>query len=104
MSDRIIIRKQDCIDYILTGVCNFYQINKQELLARARSPYKTKRKLFTVKILRDVADLQFKDIMYALDVTSQAGIWLNYSSITDDLSCDKLLKAEYNDLLKYLNV
>jgi chromosomal replication initiation ATPase DnaA len=104
----VLIRKKDRIDYILTGICRYYDTSMDDLMRRARTEKRFKRKRFAVKILRDIADCSLKDIMFAFNNKSEAAIWFIYDNITRDLDPysvgDKRLKKEYLNLLEYLRL
>jgi chromosomal replication initiation ATPase DnaA len=105
---RVIMRKQDRIDYVVDGICEYYGIDSNEFLRRARTDRRYKRKRIAIKILRDIADCSFKDIKYAFDNKSEANIWYIYDGITEDLNsgngCKMEVKKEYADIVKFLGV
>jgi chromosomal replication initiation ATPase DnaA len=105
---KLVFRRQDRIDYVMDGICNFYDITRAELLRKARSKERLKRKSITVKILRDAADCTLKDIMCAFNCSSQEGIWQIHSNITDDLEdrsfATKEIREEYNNVVIYLGL
>lgn len=105
---KVIMRKQDRIDYILNGLCQYYDITKEELLRRARTDKRYKRKRIAVKILRDIADCSFKDIKYAFNNTSENTIWFIHHYISEDLesnlSVNMAIKKEYADVLKSMGL
>lgn len=70
---RIIIRKEDRINFIVDGVCKFYDVPKEELLQKkARSSQLYRAKRMVIKLLRDIADCSFKDIRYAFEYGDEA--------------------------------
>lgn len=106
---KLIIRKQDRMDYIIDGVCRFYDIPITELVKRKATSVATyKHKRIAVKLLRDVADCSFKDIQYNFDRGNEQGVWQIYQRITEDLesgySSNKELKKEYAEILKFLGL
>lgn len=105
---KLIFRRQDRIDYVMNGVCGYYGIPREELLKKARSKVRMKRKSIVVKILRDAADCTLKDIMCAFNCSSQEGIWQIHSNITEDLedrsTATKEIREEYKNVVKYLGL
>lgn len=105
--DRIIIRKQDRIDYILDGVSEYFDIPRQELIKRYRNPTKYNRKRIAIKLLIDVADCKIADIKDVMGATSDTAISYTLCGIREDLSssCNNLdLKKEYKDVFKFLKL
>lgn len=105
---KVIMRKQDRIDYILNGLCKYYDITKEELLRRARTDKRYKRKRIAIKILRDIADCSFKDIKYAFHNTAENNIWIIHRNISEDLesnlSVNMAIKKEYAEVLNFLGL
>ena len=105
---KLIFRRQDRINYVMDGVCDYYNITKEELLRKERSKVRMKRKSIVVKILRDDADCQLKDIMFAFNCRSEVGIWQIHENITEDLEdrspATKEIREEYKNVLKYLGL
>jgi len=105
---RVILRKNDRIEYILSGVETYYGIDRIELLKKARTPERYKIKSFVVKILRDIADCSFKDIKHIYNNKSEETIWTIHQRVTEKLEskydCDVLLRKEYNNLLKSMGL
>jgi chromosomal replication initiation ATPase DnaA len=96
-------------DYVLDGVCRYYNIPKEELIfPRARTADRYHRKRITIKILRDKAELSLKDIKNAFKHGDEANTYQIYQRISDDLSAgfsiNTELKNEYADLLKFLGI
>lgn len=105
---KIIIWKKDRIDYIVNGICGFYNIKQNELFRYYRSAQKTKRKKFAVKLLREVADCSFEEIAQISKNISRSGICQSYNAFNDDISLNsygnKELKKEYLEILDYLKL
>jgi chromosomal replication initiation ATPase DnaA len=107
---RVILKRQDRVNYVLNGVCQFYNVSPQTLGARYRNTKLYDRKRIAVKALRDIADVTLFEVQMAFgaNTPSQWSIWKCYDSINEDLSKghnqNKELKAEYESLLKYLGV
>jgi len=100
----VIINKNDRIYYIVSGICRYYGITKEELGNRYRIPAKVKRKRITIKLLHDFADCRYGDIGMALGGKSGSGIWQSLDIINDDLDTDKELKKEYLAIKDYLKL
>lgn len=104
----VVIRKKDRINYVLNGVCSFYDISREELASYRRNPKKHNRKRLTIKVLYDIADICHREIAEHFTRTSLWAVQQSYSSISDDLAentyGNKELKQEYKELLKYLGV
>jgi len=105
---KVVILKKDRIEYILSGVETHYGIDRTELLKKARTPERYKRKSFVVKILRDIADCSFKDIKHLYNNKSEETIWTIHQRVTEKLEsrydCDVLLRKEYNNVLKSMGL
>jgi chromosomal replication initiation ATPase DnaA len=105
---KVIIRKADRIEFILSGMCNYYDITRDELLKKARTPEKYKRKAYVVKLLRDIADLSFKEIKWIYGNTGENSVWVIHSRITEaiDSRCDfdALARKEYKKILNFLEI
>jgi len=111
MSDRVIIRKQDRIDYILGGICNYYGLTMIDFKKYMRIPDTFNKKRIAMLILYDIADCSLKDIHYAMgyeNKTSLPNIHRHISNLREDISDDtvgnKALKKEYKDILKQLGL
>jgi chromosomal replication initiation ATPase DnaA len=97
MSDgKVIIRKKDRVEFILSGLCSYYNIEREELLRKARTPERYNRKGIAVKLLRDVADLSFKEITSIFGNTGENTNWVIYQRVEEN--------REYNNVLKYMGI
>jgi hypothetical protein len=105
---KIIIKRQDRIDYVLNGVCDYYGVTPNILGARYRNKEKFRRKCIAVKILRDIADISFKEINYAFGnkFPNIEGTWRQYQLINEELDSyeGKELKQTYKNILKHLGL
>jgi chromosomal replication initiation ATPase DnaA len=105
---RVIMKRQDRIDYVLNGMCRYYNIRMETLLHPARTRVRDKRKRIAIKLLRDIADVSFKEIKYAFGCNSEGGIYQIYSNISDDLSTDvsvtRHIRKEYDNIIEFLGV
>jgi hypothetical protein len=106
--DKVIIRKQDRIDYVINGICNYFGLDRNEFgrkYVRDRVKFNSKR--FAMLILYDVADCTLKDINSALhysDSTALVNVHTHISNLRMELEYDKKLQSQYKDILKYLNL
>ena len=102
------MRRQDRIDYVMNGICDYYKITKDKLIKGATSGKRFRIKRIAVKILRDIADISYKEIAYTFNVTSLPGIWHILMDMTEDLndrtSATKEIREEYKNVVKYLNL
>ncbi len=119
IKQRVIIRKKDRGEYILNGLCNYWDISRHDLLKPAiippshhgrgnrYSPLK-KRKYLAVYMLYYIADFQYKDIADVLGYSPKTMYHMTAMRdyIADLLSDngDALLKKEYSQILKYLQL
>jgi len=107
---KVVIRKQDRIDYILTGVADYYQTSISDIKSRRRSKRLINRKRLTIKLLYDVADCSLKDISSALGYCDDNlySVYSHLKDVREDMSSPltegKKLKTEYNNLLNHLNL
>jgi hypothetical protein len=108
---KIIIRKQDRIDYLLNGICSYYNITLKDLQRRHNDNFYAPIKRMAIKILYDIADIKFTEIALLLSdgrINKPNAAWMNYSKLTDKLdknyNGDGEVKKEYAKLLKYLKL
>lgn len=101
---RVIIRKKDRIEYILSGLCRYYDIEMNELIRKVGHGKNCIRKRFAVKILRDDADCTLKDIKNAFNNKDEANIFFIYQRISEDMGYDKALNQEYHNILNFLEI
>lgn len=106
--DKLIIKRQDRIDYIINGVCEFFDITLDELKSRRRNPDKYNRKRMAIKVLHDYGDISFRVISETFNGNSPSSMFLAYEGISLDVDPDtygnKEVKKQYNDLLKHLKL
>jgi chromosomal replication initiation ATPase DnaA len=101
---RVLIRKKDRIEYVLDGLCRYYDISRDELMRKTGHGKDCMRKRYAVKILRDEADCSLKDIMFAYNNKDEANIWFLYQRITEDMAYDKSMNQVYNNILNFLEI
>jgi len=106
---KVIIYKKDRINYLLNGVSNFYKMPIEEIQTkRARTDQRYKAKRMTVKLLRDVGDLSWKEIKHTFTHGDESNGWVIYQRLNEDLSAGDAinngLKREYKDLLKSMGL
>lgn len=106
MRRKVVIKRQDRIDYVIDGVCEYYGTTREGLMSLNRTEYNRRR--MTIKLLKDIADVPYKDICKNFSRNSIVAASLTYADITSDLSphCygNKELKEEYKKLLKHLGL
>lgn len=106
---KVIIRKQDRINYILNGICSYYGFPSQDEFVSKymRSPQKFNAKRIAMLMLYDIADCSLKDINFALNRshrTALTNIWGHIQNLKQDMEFDRQLKTEYNKILNFLNL
>lgn len=110
MKSKVIIWKQDRVNYIIDGVCSYYGIGRDRLFKYCRKPEKMDVKRITIKLLKDVADLSIPEISTAMGYKRNCypPVYKHYRSISDDISPNtygnKELKRTYLDILEFLNL
>jgi chromosomal replication initiation ATPase DnaA len=105
----VLIRKQDRIDYILKGVCDFYGVSLDTLNKPTRSTKKVIPRYMAMHLLYDIADCTLKDVTYALGYrNSVSSVSMHLQEIRDAIDPksygDMTIKAEYRELLRYLKL
>ena len=107
---KVVIRKQDRIDYILKGIAGYYDTTVEDIKSRRKNRYMVDRKRIAIVILYDIADCSLKDVSYALGY-SQGGdvnVFVHLKNTREDLSsptqAGRKFKKEYDNVLKYLNL
>ena len=111
MDTKVIIRKQDRISYILSGLCEFWGVPKEYITkpAHRSNPTQRDRKYIAMYILYNIADCTLKDCSMALGYNRPGDShWYALRDITERLDrnyCgDAPLKKEYSQILKYLHL
>ena len=104
---KVVIYKQDRINYILDGLCDYYGITRDELNKPVRKlPQKALRKKIATHLLWYVADCKLKDIAIALGYSDK--MLYHFGDMRDEigemLESDKSFKTEYSQILKHLNL
>ena len=109
MADKVIIRKQDRIDYVLNGVVSYYNLFPG-ISYKTRNKKRVKAKKVAMKLLREVADISLKEIGYSLGCGANCESWVKsgIDQINDQLDPNiynnKELQGEYFNLLKHLGL
>lgn len=102
---RVVLRKLDRIEYVLNGVLDYYNIDRQELCRTYKSPGKGDRQRIAIKLLRDVADCTYLDIALTIGKTFQ-NIQEKYSEVSEEMLSPTLygkeLQKTYKEILKNL--
>jgi len=107
---KVIIRKQDRIDYILGGVADYYSTTVRDIRSRRKNKYMLNRKRLAIVLLYDVADCSLKDITYSMGYCpdSLCVVFNHLKETREDMASPteygKKLKTEFNNLLNHLNL
>jgi chromosomal replication initiation ATPase DnaA len=107
---KVVIRKQDRIDYILNGVADYYKTSVADIISYKRKKSLVNRKRLTIKLLYDVADCTLKDITYALGYCDDNfySVYSHLKDIREDISAPttdgRLLKQEHDNIINFLNI
>jgi chromosomal replication initiation ATPase DnaA len=105
---RIILKRQDRLDYVLNKTCEFFNVTPEILGAQYRNKKLYDRKRIAVKLLRDIADVNFEHIQLTFGSTGPTAFWMCYKTINEDLSSprgmNEELKATYQRALSNLEV
>lgn len=109
---KVVIRKQDRINYIISGVCDYWGITKDELCKPAmHNPKKGMRKKIAMHLLYYVADCSLKDVSNALGYKSTTALNFICNAKQQVNDCmkprtyvEKDILAEYKQLLKHLDL
>ena len=105
---RIILKRQDRVDYVLSKTCDFFKVSPEILGAQYRNKKLYDRKRIAVKLLRDIADVTFEHIYLTFNSTGPTAFWICYNTINEDLASPKgmneELKETYQKALNYLEV
>lgn len=103
---RPIIKRQDRMDYIIAGACNFFKIKPSDLRKYCYTK-KTVPKKLTIKLLHDIGDIPIRDIASFIGL-SQVATYSHYTTVTQDLNdCyygNTELKRTYKELLERLDL
>ena len=103
---RLVIKRQDRIDYIMAGVCNYFKITPDDI-KKLRYTKKAVPRRLAVKILRDIADITFEEIGATLNLTS-GSTFNQYTAVSCDLDRNNYgnteLKRTYKELLERLDL
>ena len=105
---KAIIWKKDRIDYLVSGLCKYYNISPHELFKRHKKKELTARKGIAIKLLKDVADCTYEDLCKITKSSGVSSLVTHYTAISDNLSPDsygnKELKKSYLEILDYLEL
>lgn len=105
---KVVIWKKDRIEYLVSGLCRYYNISPHELFKRHKKKELTVRKSIAIKLLKDVADCTYEDLCKITKNSGISSMVTHYMDITDSLSPDsygnKELKKKYLEILDYLKL
>jgi hypothetical protein len=101
----ILIRKEDRINYILDGLCDFYGMTRQQLRMIYRKKWIRRRRM-AMKLLYEIADCALKDITEPMGYkpNTLCTIQTNISVLNEEIFTDHAVKNEYKSILKHLNL
>lgn len=104
---KVVIWKQDRINYIVNGVCEYYKITPQQLFKIRKRPEYNWRKRIAIKLLKDVADISIQEISKVFKVNHPA-IYEHYNIISEEVMPsfygNKEIRREYLNVLEYLGL
>jgi chromosomal replication initiation ATPase DnaA len=109
IKQRVLMKSKDRIDYVFTNLCNYWNIPREDFLKRARTKDRYYRKRIVVKILRDEAEVSFKEISNSFGrMGDEANTWEIYQRVSSDLDKHTFgnleLKRDYEKIKRYLQI
>ena len=93
----VILKRQDRVNYIISKTVIHYELSEDKLLGYVRKDYQLERKHFIIKLLREIADISFKEIAWRCN-TSESPVHVQLTRLNEDLRYDKELQQRYNEL------
>ena len=93
----VILKRKDRISYIISKAVIHYGIPRDKMLGYVRKRSQLERKHFIIKLLRDIADLTFKEIANVCH-SDVSCIHDQLTRLNEDLSFDEDMKNRYNYL------
>ena len=95
-------------DYIVTGVCDFYNISRDELRIKNRAKEIVRKRRMAIKLLNKYTKKSTTYIALNLGFKNHATVIHHLKSINDELSDNYYgysdTKAEYRELVKFLRL
>lgn len=93
----VILKRKDRISYIISKAVIHYSIPREKLLGYVRKKTQLERKHFIIKLLRDIADIGFKEIADVCN-SDVSCIHQQLTRLNEDLSFDEDMQSRYNEL------
>jgi chromosomal replication initiation ATPase DnaA len=103
----VVIRKKDRIEYILSGICDYYDMRRSDFIKYVRRPERFNRKRIAMQILYDIADCSLKDVRTAMGYspsTDVSNVQRQIVNLREDLLYNKSLNKEYKNVLNHLKL
>lgn len=94
---RVILKRKDRINYVISGIVMYYGVPMEKIMSYSRRPATVNRKRMATKILRDIADISWKEIA-SIANSSGNNAYTNYLLITEDMQTDKSLHNTYREI------
>jgi chromosomal replication initiation ATPase DnaA len=94
----VILKMDDRINYVIQKTCEYFEVSRGFLLKQHRNEELITRKRLTIKLLRDVADCNFKNIGFAIG-NGLNHCLTNYTIITEQMYSDKKIKKMYDEIV-----
>jgi hypothetical protein len=98
---KVIIKRQDRIDYVIKEACKFYGVSTEEMFMRTKNPLRAQRKAIVVKLVRDIADVSFYEVACACRC-SEGRVAHTYANITEDYHANVKIKELYDKIVRRL--
>jgi len=93
----VILKRKDRISYIISKAVIHYGIPREKMLGYVRKRSQLERKHFVIKLLRDIADIGFKEIADVCN-SDVSCIHQQLTRLNEDLTFDIDMKNRYNEL------
>lgn len=99
---------EEKVNFIMDGVCSFFDITREDLIKKANIRYLTMRKKYVIKLLYDYAKIDYGDIAELLDFANHSSVGTHYNDIcnlTDNTPfADDRIRGKYESILTYLGL
>jgi chromosomal replication initiation ATPase DnaA len=93
-------------DYILDGVCDFWEISRKELLKK--NNVTARRRRYAAALMRDYASMSQEDMASVLGYENHSNLNTSLKRLDEKMSeeswGDSRMRAIYKNLIKYLNL
>lgn len=95
---------KDRVEYIVDGVCRFYDIEREDL--KKRSTVMIKRRHYAARLLRDYTPLNQMEIATILGYKNHSNVNINLQRMDEKMSSepwgDSRMRAVYDSLIEFL--